>query len=625
MIKRIICRPTKVLFLFKKEESFLYGPRVKSAPPIEINFSTLPKPEPRPVVRFTKADGTPITEDDLLDLTTDSESSTDSDCAVNNNKQSLSVEGSEVKEELVYVEVIENNTCVDIIESRIENDIQQEMKVPDEDGRAMMLENFLKKFSGMEITVQKPRLSYDIFEILSVEERKVIPLNLKLRVKGDVRYVYKVEKNKKETSIELARLEFNRLTAKNLGFVINNLKEIKVETINEMKEISTILFDKAVSEPTFVKYYAVLVLDMKKDWQSEEEKSKNASQTVFFGTLLTLMLKTLENREKWGDGKYNSNQGMTFEERKGYEEKLEEAETERYVKKRKTLGTINFLSSLYSLNAISYSHVNACIEALMKSKDAENVEVLCHFIDSIGEKLVVSGKEHIISQVCTNLAHDKDNYENRIKYMIESLLEKRVQWKPKEKNTRNLFSCLEVENEEQKLDQVASVCTIAEVYPLLSMMSEELSMAYEEDDKKIVSDNFKTGEQRFGVYIFYKAYLQEAICNHKASEAFFDLFISFRAATSITEDELVNVLRDIKNDLGEISIDFPISLKKYAELITRLMIESMLPNHLFEQLKTDDYESKVVELLSKWYKSENDRKKALAVFPSEKIEGMIKK
>jgi len=375
-----------------------------------------------------------------------------------------------------------------------------------------------------------------------------------------------------------------------------------------------------------VKHYALLILDLKKEWQSDEEKTKEINQTVFFGTLLTLTLKTFENKEKWGDEQEKKGDEMTFEERMIYEEELEEAETERYIKKRRTLGTIDFLSALYFLNVISYIHINACIETLMSSDDSENVEVLCYLIESIGEKLVVSGKEHVISNVCSSLLPKKNKYANRIKYMIEGLLEKRNTWKSKETKVENMFSCLEIENDQEIIQkEIESSVEKENILPFLSSLSEELSMAYEDEDKQVLSDSFTTGESKFGIVPFYSAYFQEAVSNHKVSDKFFDFFISFKTTTKITEGELKEVLLTLKKDLDILRIDFPISPKKYAELITKLKVEEIISQILFDELKTSDYEMKIVDLISKWYKSSKDREKALLIFPSEKIENLIKK
>lgn len=611
MIKKIIHRPKKPLFVFRREESLPYGPRVKSAPPIEINFESPSKIESKPVVRFTRPDGTPIREEDLID-STDSEILTESSIDTEEGDKNISL-----KEDTDDVHKKTEAECKE------ERPIQNQA-VPSLENRALMLSNLLKKFSP-EKAAENRGPWYKVSEILSIKERQAIPLELKLKIKKEIKGVYRPDSSRKDTCIEQARLEFNRLTAKNIGFVIKNLKGIRVGTIEEMKEIANILFDKTISEPAFVKYYALVVLDLKKEWQSEEEKTRDISQTVFFGTLLTLTLKTFENKEKWGD-EYERKKEMTFKERMAYEEKLEEAETERYIKKRRTLGTVDFLSSLYSLNVISYVHMNACINTLMKSSDSESIEVLCYLIENIGEKLVVSGKEHIISMICSKLLQKKDNYANRIRYMIENLLEKKSSWKPKEMKAGNVFSCLEVEDDYGNMQsQNPEESQRESVLTFLSSLSEELSMAYEDDDREVLSDNLRAGETKFGAVPFYLSYFQEAISNHKISDLLFDFFISFRNTANVTEGQLKETLISLKNELEILKIDFPISPKKYAELITKLRVSEIISQKLFEELKNEDYDTRIGDLILKWYKSDKDREKALTIFPSETIENLIMK
>ncbi|KAG5859980.1 middle domain of initiation factor 4G domain-containing protein [Encephalitozoon hellem] len=611
MIKKIIHRPKKPLFVFKREESLPYGPRVKSAPPIEINFESPSKAEPKPVIRFTRPDGTPIRVEDLID-STDSEVLTESSAEAETEDESILQGGN-----IACTQEKAEPECK-------EQKLAQKEAVSSLESRELMLNNLLKKFSEERIAENRGPC-YKVSEILSIKERQPIPLELKIKTKKETKGVYRPDSSRKDTCIEQARLEFNRLTAKNIGFVIKNLKGIRVGTIEEMKEIANILFDKAISEPTFVKYYALVVLDLKKEWQSEEEKSRDISQTVFFGTLLTLTLKTFENKEKWGD-EHKRKEEMTFEERMAYEEKLEEAETERYIKKRKTLGTVDFLSSLYSLNVISYVHINACINTLMKSSDSENIEVLCYLVENIGEKLVVSGKEHIISMICSKLVQKKNSYANRIRYMIENLLEKKNSWKPKEVKAGNVFSCLEVENDYGNAqNQSPEESSKESVLTFLSSLSEELSMAYEDDDKEVLSDNLRIGESKFGAVPFYLSYFQEAISNHKISDLLFDFFISFRNTANVTETQLKETLMSLKNELEILKIDFPISPKKYAELITKLRVSKIISQPLFEELKSEDYNGRVRDLILKWYKSDKDREKALTIFPSETIESLVAK
>jgi translation initiation factor 4G len=419
MLKKIIYKPKKPFLIFKNEDVQSYGPRIKSAPPMEINFDVSPEEEARQPIRLTKADGTLFTAEDLLEL-----SDSDTGSASTGMNESLSSESSThggeeaIPEDMVAImdglSLGQQATC----------DIQRSLETTNAD-RAAMLDNLIKIFGERE--PEKRRNFYSLDEIFSAAGREHVVLKLKLKRRDAPRQPPRVEKPREDTCIELARLELNRLTAKNLYLVVSNIKAIKISKISEMKEIAGILFKKAVSEPTFVKHYACLVHDLKKDWKSEEERTKGVNQTVFFGTILTLTLNALENKEKWQtDFKHRDN--MTFEERKVYEGQLEEAEIERYKKKRATLGTIEFLSCLYSLNVISYKHINSCIQTLSVSDDMENVEVLCNFLLSVGEKLVISGKEGVISSACQGLAGKRNDYEARIRFLIERVLEQRARW-----------------------------------------------------------------------------------------------------------------------------------------------------------------------------------------------------
>ncbi|EOB15190.1 transcription initiation factor 4F subunit [Nosema bombycis CQ1] len=351
VIKRVIYKNKKPKMVIVRRIDAQYLPRVKSAPPISI-----PEPVPEKKHVLLKADGTPLTIEDLDDIT---DSSTSSSFEEQDVKELKDVE-KEKAIESVEVKAVE----VKDKESDMEKDMKQkEVIKPKElptvkltcdrckyglEERTEMLEELLKEFPPII------RKFIPIAEILSCKERASFDLKLmkKVKAKPVSRSTYVVDKNRKDTAVELARLELNKLTASNFNTVVSKLKALNIEKVDESKEIASILLDKATSEPTFVKLYAKVVGELKKVLRSKEELAMKIKQTAFFGTLLTKAFAIVNDKIEWADPKTVINL-KDFPNRFAYEEKIEEMEEKRYKKKAKTVGAITFVSQLYIDNIIS--------------------------------------------------------------------------------------------------------------------------------------------------------------------------------------------------------------------------------------------------------------------------------
>lgn len=681
----------------------MYSPRIKSAPPLELNFDIPTKTTPRNTLQITRPDGTPLTLEDLIDSEDSSTSVGENN--INQAKESenivpqVSNTGEVIQGTTLLPEVSQNsptqqpnsqNEIVDEektdqnvydiknlnIESQIVVNAQTETQIDSPTSRCvqdidLMLENLIRMFAKNAPTKRIRELCYTFDQIFSIKERISKPIKLIMKKKD--KNAYKADKFKKDTCIETARLELNRLAAKNANSVVANLKKLKVETIAEMKEIAGILYKKAISEPTFVKQYAGVVYDLKKVWQSEEEKGAGINQTVFFGTLLTETLKALENKEKWTKEETpetqrsgvdthqtasvnDADQESTnhFVERIKLEEKIEEAESERYKKKNRTLGTVDFLSSLYSLNVISFNHINACIQTLLQSDEAENIEVLCYLVEAIGEKMIFSGKESIINNVCQFLSVKKGNYENRIRFMIENLLEKRKGWKSGQPQvSANIFSCLDVDedthttnttkhdeshkrhNGQDAKDNVESKSSVTgssdkeavnqlKIVADINVLVQDLSAAFSDEDKVLLFDNVRNAEKKYEPSTFYFIYFQEAISNYKAADSLIDFIIFSKDRVGVSKSDLITVLSDLKAELDVLKMDFPIAATKYAELILKLRCADMIDSTTFNLLKTKDFDKKVTGLVNAWKNVPETEKLLSIAFTEEELNYITK-
>ncbi|ELA46869.1 hypothetical protein VCUG_01643 [Vavraia culicis subsp. floridensis] len=278
---------------------------------------------------------------------------------------------------------------------------------------------------------------YTVDEILAIKERTEIPINVDKTI-----FAAAARRERREDSISLFRLELNRIAWTNSNSTIERIKRLKVKKDTEIKKMAEVLFDKAISEEAFCKLYAFVVQNLYKTFRSDEEKRRGDTKSVFFSTLIKLCQNILHNKEKWTTTHDLST--LSMEERISMEETLEKENIEKEIKKGRMLGTVKFISLLYSYTIIGFKGISLCISSLLDLDDEQNVETLCALLGSCGEKMVQSGK-HVELINVMNMLKQKRQWSNRIRFMVCDILEKCDGWvkeKRKDSPFKNSFSAL---------------------------------------------------------------------------------------------------------------------------------------------------------------------------------------
>ncbi|KAF9760988.1 putative eukaryotic translation initiation factor 4 gamma like protein [Nosema granulosis] len=662
-IKRIVYRSKKAKITISRRQDNPYGPRVKSAPPISI-IKPVEKVEEKKHI-LLKPDGTPLTLEDLEDVTDSSEvdeecidtknNVTENNVTENNVTENDVIENNVIENNVIENNVIENNviennvtennvTENNVIENNVEDKTTSTTTLPTEfvmpfkenpfnyrclncystrrPALAYIKDRFKPKDTTNENTknkTTKTENTFSISEILQCKERSPFSLNLlkkkekdkKIDKRNESNYI--IDKNRKDTVVELARLELNKLTSSNFNLVVSKLKALNLQTVGEAKEIANILLEKAIEEPTFTQLYAKVVGELKKVLRSKEELSMNVKQTAFFGTLLTRAFSIVCENVAWADPTFEIHLS-DFANRFLYEQKIEDMEEIRYKRKHRTLGAITFISHLYIENIISFTKIGERIEELIKDPHFESVEVLCSLISNIGEKLMKSNKEQIVTRVFNHLNSIKKNYELRVQFLIEATFETRKKWKKASTSVGNRFASLEIE--EVAPQPVKKEDSTSKILSFISSISSELQDSCEDDEKIVVADNFSRGSNLFGKTPFFSLYLSEAISDFKKSKFLIPFFVDFFSRTGLVQEELVDLLKSLRENLKELKIDFPKSSANYVELLALLKVRGILSGH-YEDLKSPDWNIKSKEIIKKWNSSEDLKEKIKEAFPEE--------
>ncbi|WUR03387.1 eukaryotic translation initiation factor 4G (Eif4g) [Vairimorpha necatrix] len=331
IVKKIIYKFTKPLLTFVKEED-LYELRTKSAPPLNIIEE---KKDTKKYV-LCKPDGTPISLEDLSDVSDDSSEELDTEKSQDENKKDEIKQDEIKKDEIKKDEIKQDETKQDENQDKQKLDVkqneeqdkqkldekqnenQEQVKLDEKQNEDKMnkikchtceginvkrekllndlLESYKKPAPYVFVPSSIPQIKYSVSDIMSCKE--ITPFSLKLLVKNTVKVPvnYKDFKLNKETILEKANFELNKLTNTNIKKIINNLRSLDLQTIEQSKFIGNLIVFKAINEPQYCTQYAMVVGALKKDFKSKEEKHLFKSQTAFFGTVLTSSMKILEEK-----------------------------------------------------------------------------------------------------------------------------------------------------------------------------------------------------------------------------------------------------------------------------------------------------------------------------------------
>lgn len=181
----------------------------------------------------------------------------------------------------------------------------------------------------------------------------------------------------------------NKLTATNFDVMLEQFKELSVDTNDKLNAVITMIFDKAVNEPNFSIGYALLCKHLSQC--SEGDKT----QSMFFKrTLITKCQLEFEQNV--------ANTQSIEKALQPLKDKLKECPAddvaqvnalkasiieEESIFRRRLVSTIRFIGELYKLDMLVTVIMNWCIQCLVESGAEDKLECLCKLLTTIGHKL----------------------------------------------------------------------------------------------------------------------------------------------------------------------------------------------------------------------------------------------
>lgn len=435
-------------------------------------------------------------------------------------------------------------------------------------------------------------VSYTVDQILSIKERTEIPLNVDKKI-----FSSHLRRDKKEDVVSLFRFELNRIAWTNANFIIERIKRLKILKDTEMKQLSRIIFEKAISEDAFCKLYAHVVYNLYKIFKSEEEKKKHESQTVFFSEIIRLIQETFKKKEKWASQLDLSS--FTIQERISMQDTIDSENIIKESKKGRMLGTVKFVSYLYSNSVIGFKGISFCLNSLMDFNDEENVETLSLLLTNCGEKIVESDKSVELTKIVNELKKPW-NWSLRIKFMTQDVVQKCEDWlkaKKKKSPFKNAFSALQQNlNKTIKDDKLSKEPTFGqnleastemktktqfteaeqptpdtgtdnEIHTTIDKISRIVEDIPQVVDFTSLVDEINLKVQGLDADLVYKAFFLIILEHYHTFSDDLKFLKFFLEAHTRKPINIADILNDIQKRLPDIAVDCPFAQKNFSLLV----------------------------------------------------------
>ncbi|KAL0265585.1 UNVERIFIED_CONTAM: hypothetical protein PYX00_011297 [Menopon gallinae] len=487
--------------------------------------------------------------------------------------------------------------------------------------------SFLSKNETVEekVDVVAPRRDtrvYSIKDILECTRRKKVDLKYDKSIfskQGAARPAAKLEP-KKYDAVSMFRLELNRAAKSTIEGVLSSIRNLKVNTEDEMVEMARILFDKAVTETSYLIIYVYIIKDLYKTFQCEDEKKSSPKNTVFFTTLCRLCKETFKNRESWAEVVEERNlRNMTREERIQYEDECEEREAVRLKKKGRILGCIRLLGSLYCQSIISDTFVLVVLRDLMKRlSSTENIEIMCVLLECCGEKLE-RRHERELEEALKGLRSVSTAMDKRTKFLVMDFFDNVVpRWKKaatQHAAGSNPFYGMTVEQ-----DDNAEAAPEQNMHVLIKSLVEDVLSI--ECSRTALQESVDSLVSRFSAAEFVGAYLGNVVENFGNVQAKMHAFGEF--GRSFDENTIIQVLVEIQDGLEDLCCDAPYAAANFYRMLCYLRADGLVSKKALHELGDGGFEVEKRKVIAEWLEDYANAVKVNKVAEDEEVREILR-
>lgn len=282
---------------------------------------------------------------------------------------------------------------------------------------------------------------------------------------------------KSEELLKQFRSILNKLTPENFPTLIQNLKQLTIDTVDRLDGCISLVFEKAINEPSFSASYAQLCKEVSIVFVVPLDEKNSQQKAVFKNRLITQCQNEFMKLRDSAISKTNAERLKQIEEEVDNTRKDElkaEIEDENFKIRRRAVGTVHFIGELYKIEMLTSKIMNSCIGHLLDPSmcSEETLECLCKLLTTIGKCLEKNddknAKKIDLSEYFATLSKIADkkyplSISSRIRFMIQDLIELRLNnWTPRKLQRENKPLTMDEIKRQVEMEQYTSKMDIRE-------------------------------------------------------------------------------------------------------------------------------------------------------------------